>query len=79
MHLDASICVGPRNAPPSPSPPLPSSQGKYIVDQAVMDALPKKSIVMHPLPRLDEIDPAVDSDPRSAYFREVGSAMPYVC
>ena len=26
---------------------------------------------MHPLPRLDEIDPEVDSDPRAAYFRQM--------
>ena len=28
-------------------------------------------IVMHPLPRVDEIDVAVDVDPRAAYFRQM--------
>jgi len=28
-------------------------------------------IVMHPLPRVDEIDSAVDGDPRAAYFRQM--------
>ena len=28
-------------------------------------------IVLHPLPRIDEIDPEVDSDPRAAYFRQM--------
>jgi len=28
-------------------------------------------IVMHPLPRVNEIDAAVDSDPRAAYFRQM--------
>ncbi|KCV72588.1 likePyrABCN [Fonticula alba] len=28
-------------------------------------------IVMHPLPRVDEIDPRVDLDPRAAYFRQM--------
>ena len=69
------MCLGPHILPPLPSllplSPLSSHQGKYIVDKAVMASLPQKSIVMHPLPRLDEIDPAVDSDPRSAYFRQV--------
>uniref|UniRef100_A0A6G1SGQ4 CAD protein n=2 Tax=Aceria tosichella TaxID=561515 RepID=A0A6G1SGQ4_9ACAR len=29
-----------------------------------------KMIVMHPLPRVDEISPEFDSDPRAAYFRQ---------
>lgn len=28
-------------------------------------------IVLHPLPRVNEITPAVDADPRAAYFRQV--------
>ena len=32
-----------------------AARGKYIVDKQVMDVLPKTSIVMHPLPRLDEV------------------------
>ena len=33
------------------------------------------AIVMHPLPRLDEIDVAVDDDPRAAYFRQVQNGL----
>lgn len=51
------------------------ARGKYIIDQNVMDALSKDAIVMHPLPRVDEIDPAVDSDPRSAYFRQAHNGL----
>ena len=32
-------------------------------------------IVMHPLPRVDEIDMEVDSDPRAAYFKQVKYGM----
>jgi aspartate carbamoyltransferase catalytic subunit len=46
------------------------ARGKYVIDDAVMAALPEKSVVMHPLPRVDEIAPEVDSDPRAAYFRQ---------
>jgi len=35
----------------------------------------RRAIVMHPLPRLDEIDPAVDSDPRAAYFRQARNGV----
>jgi aspartate carbamoyltransferase catalytic subunit len=30
---------------------------------------------MHPLPRLTEIPPAVDVDPRAWYFRQAGNGM----
>ena len=32
-------------------------------------------IVMHPLPRNQELDPEVDSDPRAAYFRQMENGM----
>jgi aspartate carbamoyltransferase catalytic subunit len=30
---------------------------------------------MHPLPRVVEIDPAVDADPRAAYFRQARNGV----
>lgn len=35
----------------------------------------KDMIVMHPLPRVNEIDVAVDDDPRAAYFRQANNGM----
>ena len=32
-------------------------------------------IVLHPLPRVDEIATEVDSDPRAAYFRQMENGM----
>ena len=32
--------------------------------------------VMHPLPRLDEIDPSLDGDPRAVYFQQAGLGVP---
>jgi len=40
-----------------------------------MDALSEDAVVMHPLPRVDEIDPAVDTDPRAAYFRQAHNGL----
>ncbi|GJP47723.1 hypothetical protein CLOM_g6895 [Closterium sp. NIES-68] len=52
-----------------------AARGKYIVDRRVMDALGKDAIVMHPLPRLDEITTDVDSDPRASYFRQARNGV----
>ena len=51
------------------------ARGKYVIDSSAMDVLNPKAIVMHPLPRVDEIDPAVDSDPRAAYFRQARNGV----
>jgi aspartate carbamoyltransferase catalytic subunit len=39
------------------------------------DRLNPDAVVLHPLPRVDEIDPEVDSDPRSAYFRQAHNGV----
>jgi aspartate carbamoyltransferase catalytic subunit len=36
----------------------------------------KEAIVMHPLPRVDEIDISVDSTPHAAYFRQAANGVP---
>ena len=51
------------------------ARGKYIIDVKTMSALSENAIVMHPLPRVDEIDPAVDTDPRAAYFRQAHNGV----
>ncbi len=51
------------------------ARGKYIVDRSVMDCMQQHAVVMHPLPRVDEIDPAVDDDPRAAYFRQAHNGL----
>jgi carbamoyl-phosphate synthase / aspartate carbamoyltransferase len=32
-------------------------------------------MVLHPLPRVDEISPDIDQDPRAAYFRQMANGM----
>ncbi|HQY95267.1 MAG: aspartate carbamoyltransferase [Caldilinea sp.] len=48
---------------------------RYVVDPALMDRAKQRMIVMHPLPRINEISYAVDSDPRAAYFRQMRNGM----
>lgn len=50
-------------------------KGAYIVDNNFMKDAPSKMIVMHPLPRVDEISTEVDSDPRAAYFRQMENGL----
>jgi aspartate carbamoyltransferase len=48
-----------------------SVKGSFVVDKRVMTAAKPKMIVMHPLPRVTEIDTDFDDDPRAAYFRQM--------
>ena len=50
-------------------------KGVYRIDAAAMARLNPSAIVMHPLPRVDEIAPEVDEDPRSAYFRQARNGL----
>ncbi|MEG2881602.1 MAG: aspartate carbamoyltransferase [Christensenella sp.] len=43
----------------------------YILDVEKMKCAKADMIVMHPLPRVNEISVEVDSDPRAAYFKQV--------
>ena len=42
----------------------------YILDEEKLQAAKKDMIIMHPLPRINEIKTEVDADPRAAYFRQ---------
>jgi len=50
-------------------------KSSYIVTPEILTSAKEKMIVMHPLPRVDEISPLVDSDPRAAYFRQMENGM----
>ncbi|KAK2377881.1 Aspartate carbamoyltransferase 1, chloroplastic [Trifolium repens] len=51
------------------------ARGKYIVNKDVLKVMQNHAVVMHPLPRLDEIEVEVDSDPRAAYFRQAKNGL----
>lgn len=42
----------------------------YILDTAKMELAKEDMLVLHPLPRVNEISVEVDNDPRAAYFRQ---------
>jgi aspartate carbamoyltransferase catalytic subunit len=47
----------------------------FTIGHEEMKLLKKDAILLHPLPRVDEISAEVDSDPRAAYFRQAGNGM----
>ena len=42
----------------------------YILDKSKMDLAKPDMLVLHPLPRVNEISVEVDNDPRAAYFKQ---------
>ena len=48
---------------------------RYVVDPQLMSRAKARMIVMHPLPRVNEISYAIDNDPRAAYFRQMRNGM----
>lgn len=49
--------------------------GEFCIGPAEMQMMAKDAILMHPLPRGPEIDPAVDADPRAMYWRQERNGM----
>ena len=50
--------------------------GSYRITRELMEKAKKDSIVMHPLPRVNEIDPEVDYLPNALYFRQAFNGVP---
>jgi aspartate carbamoyltransferase catalytic subunit len=64
-----------RQAPPAEAQEL--KKGYPVVDKRLLKGKEfKKTLVMHPLPRVDELTHEVDADPRSMYFKQAAYGMP---
>ena len=50
-------------------------KGCYELDEKLLQVAPPTMPVLHPLPRIDEIKPDVDNDPRAAYFDQVHNGV----
>ncbi len=44
------------------------AKGKFVITPENIRLMKQDARLMHPLPRVGEIDPQVDSDPRAIYF-----------
>jgi len=52
---------------------IDTSRFKFGVEE--LKLLPQRAVIMHPLPRRDEISTAVDTDPRAMYWRQMRNGM----
>ncbi len=50
--------------------------GSYKIDRNLLKNANKNITIMHPLPRVDEISPDLDSTPNAAYFRQTFNGVP---
>jgi aspartate carbamoyltransferase catalytic subunit len=49
--------------------------GVYVINNEIINIMKDKAIVMHPLPRVNEILPEVDESPKAAYFRQAENGL----
>lgn len=49
--------------------------GKYILDKKTLKLVKKSAIILHPLPRVNEIAQEVDNDPRALYFEQAQNGL----
>jgi aspartate carbamoyltransferase catalytic subunit len=52
-----------------------AARGIYVFGAGEIMQMKERSILLHPLPRVDEISVDVDSDPRAAYFRQAHNGV----
>lgn len=50
-------------------------ENNYVIDKHILQYAKEKMIIMHPLPRLNEIHTEVDDDPRAVYFEQVKNGV----
>lgn len=49
---------------------------EFIINKKVLDKFSKETILLHPLPRNEEISTDVDDDPRALFFKQAHNGVP---
>jgi carbamoyl-phosphate synthase/aspartate carbamoyltransferase/dihydroorotase len=47
----------------------------YCITPEIVEYAKPSAIIMHPLPRTDEISPEIDTNPRAVYFNQVENGV----
>ena len=55
---------------------LQSAQKAYQLNSTIMENAKSSSMIMHPLPRVNELTYELDGDPRAAYFEQSANGVP---
>jgi len=56
---------------------LAAVRGQYVLTRAKVESRCREDVViLHPLPRIDELHTDVDSLPNAAYFRQAANSLP---
>lgn len=50
-------------------------KNSFVINKKNLKLLKKDAVIMHPLPRVSEINSEIDSDPRAAYFRQAQNGL----
>ena len=75
-HLDALYATRVQKERFPSSEEYERVKGTYVVTAALLSRAKPDMLVLHPLPRVDEIAYEVDDDPRAAYFRQAANGVP---
>jgi len=51
-------------------------KSSYAITADMLKRTRSDTLIMHPLPRVDELDYGIDADPRAAYFRQAAYGVP---
>jgi len=51
------------------------AKGKFILNLQNVSTMKEQAIILHPLPRIDEIAKEVDADPRAKYFQQAKNGV----
>lgn len=50
-------------------------KNSFVLDKKLLNKFNKRGIIMHPLPRVNEISKEIDDDKRAAYFRQAQNGL----
>ncbi len=52
------------------------SEGYIVITKDMVNQMKPEAVILHPLPRNEELPGLIDSDPRAAYFDQAANAVP---
>ena len=55
-----------------------AARGKYIVDKKVLGVMPKHAVIMHPLPRLDEVSDYPIENIKELHLLLIGATLFFI-